>query len=105
MISFCNCFTFRKGIFLQRCDSDFSLTVVRGFSSARESFLILIDPILGKRGDTWSDVFVRLHGMLFARLSLDSFDDELDVFFDVFSDSPPSPVQWARLAVINIAAI
>jgi len=43
--------------------------------------------------------------MLFARLSLDSFDDELDAFFDVFSDSPPSPVQWARLAVINIAAI
>jgi protein SMG6 len=105
MTSFCNCFTLRKGIFLNQYASDCSLTVARGFSSARESFLILIDPILGKRGNTWSDAFVRLHGMLFARLSLDSFDDELDAFFEVFSDERPLPEQWARLAVINIAAI
>lgn len=85
--------------------SNCSLTVVHGFSSARESFLILIDPILGKREDSWSAVFVRLHGILFARLQLDSFDDEMDDFFNFWGEPYPAPLQWARLAITNIAAL
>ena len=85
---------------------DVSLTVVHGFSSARESFLFLIDPILGKRKDTWPDVFVRLHGMLFARLQLDSFDEEMDAFVRLVNVPPiPNRAEWAYLAITSIAAL
>jgi hypothetical protein len=85
--------------------ADGSLTVIKSFSSARESFLILIDPILGRQGSTWSDTVVRLHGMLFARLQLDSFDDDVDTFFDLWGQSPTTNIQWAQLAVSNLAAL
>lgn len=76
-----------------------------GFSGAREAFLILIDPILGSSASSWSDAFVRLNGMLFARLQLDSFDDEVDVFLDHWGEPPATNLQWAMLAVTNIAAL
>lgn len=77
--------------------------VVHGFPSARESFLILIDPFLGKKTKIWSDTFVRLHGMLFSRLHLDSFEDEIDSFLNEVMSASLS--QWAMLAIINIAAL
>ena len=83
-----------------------SLTVVRGFTSARESLLILIDPMLGKKWPNWSHSFVRLHGMLFARLQLDAFDDELDESYNTFNGGKElTEVDWSRIAVLNIAAL
>ena len=43
--------------------------------------------------------------MLFARLQLDSFDDEMDSFFNYWGEPFPTHVQWARLAITNIAAL
>src|SRR5579859_4683653 len=82
-----------------------SLMVVHGFSSARESFLILIDPALGMKPSTWEEAFIRLHGMLFARLQLDSFDDEVDSFLDRWDPSSVTSTQWAVVTVTNIAAL
>lgn len=77
--------------------------VSHGFPSSRESFLILIDPFLGKKTEKWEETFVRLHGMLFARLHLDLFDDEIDSFLTEVMKAERS--EWAMLAVINIAAL
>jgi hypothetical protein len=84
-----------------------SLTVIRGFSSARESFLVMIDPILGSQeANNWMDQFIRLQGMLFARLQLDSFDEIMDSFFSHWALSQhPSLFQWCRIAIINIATL
>jgi hypothetical protein len=79
--------------------------VVHGFSSARESFLILIDPALGMKASTWEESFIRLHGMLFARLQLDSFDEEVDSFLDQWGPSSVTNTQWAIITVTNIAAL
>jgi hypothetical protein len=83
--------------------ADGSLMV--GFSGAREAFLILIDSILGESASSWSEAFVRLNGMLFARLQLDSFDDEIDVFLDNWGEPPATNLQWAMLTVTDIAAL
>ena len=79
--------------------------VVHGFSSARESFLILIDPALGMKASTWEEAFIRLHWMLFARLQLDSFDEEVDSFLDQWGPSSVTNTQWAIITVTNIAAL
>jgi hypothetical protein len=79
--------------------------VSHGFSYARESLLILIDPILRSKASSWSEAFIRLHGMLFARLQLDSFNDEIDIFFDMWWQPPATDLQWAMLTVINITAL
>jgi hypothetical protein len=86
-------------------EADYSLMVVHGFSSARESFLILIDPALGMKASTWEEAFIRLHGMLFARLQLDSFDEEVDSFLDQWGPSSATSNQWALITVTNIAAL
>jgi protein SMG6 len=78
--------------------------VAHGFSSARESFLVLIDPFLGEKVSSWTDRFVQLHGMLFSRLQLDAFDDQVDSFLDTGLLSGTHS-QWAILAVTNIAAL
>lgn len=65
----------------------------------------MIDPILGSQSATWLDAFVKLLGMLFARLQLDSFDDQLDAFFNFWGEPFPTYGQWAQLAIINIAAL
>ena len=83
-----------------------SLTVVRGFTSARESFLVLIDPMMGKKWADWTRSFVKLQGMLFARLQLDEFDDELDESYGAFIGGEElTEVDWSRVAVLNIAAL
>lgn len=79
--------------------------VVQGFSSARESFLILIDPALGMKASTWDEAFIRLHGMLFARLQLDSFDEEVDSFLNQWGPESVTSTQWAIITVTNIAAL
>jgi hypothetical protein len=65
----------------------------------------LIDPILRSKASSWSEAFIRLHGMLFARLQLDSFNDEIDIFFDMWWQPPATNMQWAMLTVINITAL
>jgi len=84
-----------------------SLTVTHGFSSARESFLFLVDRFLGPtKEETWTFLFLRLHGRLFARVELDSFDDDLDTLWSVFyNEEPFSHAYWTRLAIISIASI
>ena len=84
-----------------------SLTVTHGFSSARESFLILVDGFLGPtKEETWTFLFLRLHGKLFARVDVDSFDDDFDTLWSVFyNEEPFSLVYWSRLAIISIASI
>ena len=83
-----------------------SLTVVHGFTSGRESFLILIDPVIGTKWKDWNNAFVKLHGMLFARLQLDSFDDELDESYNLWHQGEfLTDVEWARIAATNVAAL
>jgi hypothetical protein len=94
-----------KGRFPDDMGINGSLMVVHGFSSARESFLILIDPALGRKASTWNEAFIRLHGMLFARLQLDSFDDEVDSFLDCWDPSSVTSTQWAITTVTNISAL
>jgi hypothetical protein len=43
--------------------------------------------------------------MLFARLQLDSFNDEIDIFFDMWWQLPATNMQWAMVTVINITAL
>lgn len=64
-----------------------------------------MDSVLGITYDSWPEIFVKLHGMLFTRLKLDSFDDELDVFYSAWGEPFPTPMQWSRLATIGIAAL
>ena len=94
-----------KGRFPDDMGINGSLMVVHGFSSARESFLILIDPALGRKASTLNEAFIRLHGMLFARLQLDSFDDEVDSFLDCWDPSSVTSTQWAITTVTNISAL
>jgi hypothetical protein len=103
-ILYYNCFIMPRGKYLNVLTDD-SLTVSHRFSGARESFLILIDPILGRKASSWSEAFIQLHGILFARLQLDSFDDEIDIFFNMWGQLPATDMQWAMLAVINISAL
>ena len=79
--------------------------MVHAFSSARESFLVLIDPILGRKGGAWTDIFMRLQGKLFARLQLDSFEDELDALFDALGDQMPTTLQWTYIAITCISSL
>jgi hypothetical protein len=86
--------------------ADSSLTVIHGFPSARESFLILVDPFLGAVEENWKFLFLRLHGKLFARVELDSFDDEYDTLWSVFyNEEPFSRAYWSRLAIISITSL
>ena len=77
----------------------------KAFASARESLLILMDPLLAHSSQ--ADPFVRLHGMLFARLQLDLFDDQVDLFFDSWGNNMEdrTDTQWALFAISNIAAL
>ncbi|KAF2864714.1 hypothetical protein BDV95DRAFT_508584 [Massariosphaeria phaeospora] len=58
-----------------------SLTCVKPFPSARESILTLLDPILGRTTATYSHAlpidtsFIQAHGILFEKLSPESFKD------------------------------
>lgn len=58
-----------------------SLTCVTPFSSARESILTLLDPILGRPADSYSHdlpidtSFIQAHGVLFGKLSPEKFED------------------------------
>lgn len=92
---------------VRRILTDCSLTVIHGFPSARESFLILVDKFLGPtKEETWTYLFLRLHGMLFARVELDSFDDDYDLLWTVFyNEKPFSRTRWTHLAIISIASL
>src|SRR5271169_6611680 len=50
-------------------------------------------------------MFVRLHGILFSRLQLDSFDEQVDSFLDLGDLISATNSEWAILAVTNIAAL
>lgn len=58
-----------------------SLTCVKPFGSARESILTLLDPILGRSTASYSQAipvdtsFILAHGILFEKLSPESFED------------------------------
>src|SRR5271170_330111 len=61
---------------------------------------------MGTKWTDWSSTFVRLHGMLFARLQLDSFDDELEESYNLWDQGTfVTDVEWSRIASINIAAL
>ena len=66
-----------------------------------------MDRFLGPtKEETWTFLFLRLHGRLFARVELDSFDDDLDTLWSVFyNEEPFSHAYWTRLAIISIASI
>jgi hypothetical protein len=63
-----------------------SLTCVVPFMSARESILTLLDPILGRSNASYAHSlpidtsFIRAHGILFGRLSTDTFEESKEAF-------------------------
>lgn len=63
-----------------------SLTCVKPFSSARESILTLLDPILGRAPATYSHAlpidtnFIKAHALLFEKLTLEDFEKTMREF-------------------------
>ena len=65
-----------------------------------------MDPFLGPIEETWPFLFLRLHGKLFARVELDSFDDDYDTLWSVFyNEEPFSRTYWSRIAIISITSL
>ncbi|KAF2085281.1 hypothetical protein K490DRAFT_1643, partial [Saccharata proteae CBS 121410] len=93
-----------------------SLTCVQPFMSARESVLTLFDPILSRAQASYSHSlpidtnFIRAHGLLFEKGSLDVFDKTLPTFLgQIDSTIERLGSKWmehgAYMAIANIAGL
>ncbi|PSN74078.1 hypothetical protein BS50DRAFT_627446 [Corynespora cassiicola Philippines] len=93
-----------------------SLTCVKPFPSARESILTLLDPILGRTTPAYSQSmsidtsFIRAHGILFEKLSADTFEDARYSFISQLdSHIARATAKWKEqgvyIAVTNIAGL
>ncbi len=93
-----------------------SLTCVQPFISARESILTLLDPILGRSKMSYSHSlpvdtsFIKAHGILFAKLSSDGFEEALASFLNQLDNhvgrvTAKWKEQGVYIAVTNIAGL
>lgn len=96
-----------------------SLVVTHEFSTSRETILPLFDTALQSQRSlpeaTAMDLFIRLHGMLFTRISLDSFPDVMSRYVErleedarldgVSRKATISQVDWMIMGVVNIAGV
>ncbi|OCK77900.1 hypothetical protein K432DRAFT_406929 [Lepidopterella palustris CBS 459.81] len=93
-----------------------SLTCVVPFMSARESILTLLDPILGRSTTSYSHSlpvdtsFIKAHGILFGKLSSDSFEEALTGFLDQLDNhigrvTAKWKEQGVYIAVTNLAGL
>ncbi|KAK4685352.1 hypothetical protein P7C73_g4803, partial [Tremellales sp. Uapishka_1] len=96
-----------------------SLTASHPFGSARESILPLFDSALQSQRSlpeaTAMDLFVRLHGMLFTRISLDSFPSVMSRYMERLEEDASldgvsrkarvTVVDWLMMGTVNLAAV
>ncbi|WRT66431.1 uncharacterized protein IL334_003387 [Kwoniella shivajii] len=96
-----------------------SLTVTHEFPTARESILPLFDSALQNQRSlpeaTAMDLFLRLHGMLFTRISLDDFSSvmsrymerlEEDAKLDGFSRKASiGQTEWMMMASVGLGSV
>nr|KIR87808.1 hypothetical protein I308_01835 [Cryptococcus tetragattii IND107] len=96
-----------------------SLIVTHEFSTSRETILPLFDSALQSQRSlpeaTAMDLFIRLHGMLFTRISLDAFPDVMSRYVErleedarldgVSRKATISQVDWMIMGVVNIAGV
>jgi protein SMG6 len=93
--------------------------VTHSYETSRESILPLFDSALQSQRSlpeaTAMDLFVRLHGMLFTKISLDSFPEVMSRFMERLEEDASldgvsrkanvSQVDWMIMATVNIAAV
>lgn len=93
--------------------------MTHSYETSRESILPLFDSALQSQRSlpeaTAMDLFVRLHGMLFTKISLDSFPEVMSRFMERLEEDASldgvsrkanvSQVDWMIMATVNIAAV
>ncbi|ORY21103.1 hypothetical protein BCR39DRAFT_474669 [Naematelia encephala] len=96
-----------------------SLVVTHQFETSRESILPLFDSALQSQRSlpeaTAVDLFVRLHGMLFTKISLDNFPSVMSRYIERLQEDASldgvsrkatiTQVDWMLMASVNLAAI
>ncbi|KAF9036720.1 hypothetical protein BJ165DRAFT_602423 [Panaeolus papilionaceus] len=86
-----------------------SMTTLHPFPTSRESILpIWAPPLQAKRAlpdARASDLFVRLHGMLFTNIQLDDFQPTLSRFIERLEIEGAQERDWIMMGVTNIASV
>ncbi|OCF36801.1 hypothetical protein I316_01397 [Kwoniella heveanensis BCC8398] len=96
-----------------------SLTVTHEFPTSRESILPLFDSALQSKRSlpdaTANDLFIRLHGMLFTKISLDDFPSVMSRFMERLEEDASldgisrkvciGQTEWMIMGAVNLASV
>ncbi|PPR08027.1 hypothetical protein CVT24_010868 [Panaeolus cyanescens] len=86
-----------------------SMTTLHPFPTSRESILPIWAPALQAKRSLpdarASDLFVRLHGMLFTNIQLDDFQPTLSRFIERLEIEGAEERDWIMMGITNIASV
>jgi len=96
-------------------DCGYSLVVTHEYATSRESILPLFDSALQSQRSLPEanafDLFLRLHGMLFTKISLDGFTSVMSRYMERLEEDAQSngtmigQVDWMMMGAVNIGAV